>query len=122
MNHLGNDWRAHSAGADPTGEVHPMALETLAYYGIAADYARSKSWDEFAAAEAPHMDIIVTVCDNAAGETCPVWPGHPTTHHWPFPDPAKYAGSPDDTRDHFREVFALIKKRLDRFIIQGTGA
>ena len=93
-----------------------MALETLTSLGINASYARSKNWDEFAGADAPMMDVIATVCDSAAGETCPVWPGHPTTYHWPFPDPAKYLGSEEDTSTHFREVFAMIKKRIDNFL------
>ena len=113
INHISDEWLAYSAGSQPTGEVHPMALETLTSLGINASYARSKNWDEFAGADAPMMDVIATVCDSAAGETCPVWPGHPTTYHWPLPDPAKYLGSEEDTRTHFREVFAMIKKRID---------
>ncbi|NBR50865.1 MAG: arsenate reductase ArsC [Alphaproteobacteria bacterium] len=116
INHVSDEWLAYSAGSHPTGEVHPMALETLTSLGINASYARSKNWDEFAGAGAPIMDVIATVCDSAAGETCPVWPGHPTTYHWPFPDPAKYSGSEEDTRTHFREVFAMIKKRIDNFL------
>ena len=116
INHVSDKWLAYSAGSQPTGEVHPMALETLTSLGINASYARSKNWDEFAGADAPMMDVIATVCDSAAGETCPVWPGHPTTYHWPFPDPAKYSGSEEDTRIHFREVFAMIKKRIDNFL------
>ena len=116
INHVSDEWLAYSAGSQPTGEVHPMALETLTSLGINASYARSKNWDEFAGADAPMMDVIATVCDSAAGETCPVWPGRPTTYHWPFPDPAKYSGSEEDTRIHFREVFAMIKKRIDNFL------
>ena len=116
INHVSDKWLAYSAGSQPTGEVHPMALETLTSLGINASYARSKNWDEFAGADAPMMDVIATVCDSAAGETCPVWPGRPTTYHWPFPDPAKYSGSEEDTRIHFREVFAMIKKRIDNFL------
>ena len=116
INHVSDKWLAYSAGSQPTGEVHPMALETLTSLGIDASYARSKNWDEFAGADAPMMDVIATVCDSAAGETCPVWPGRPTTYHWPFPDPAKYSGSEEDTRIHFREVFAMIKKRIDNFL------
>ncbi len=122
MNYAGDGWQAYSAGSTPTGEVHPMALETLAALGIEVDYARSKSWDEFGAADAPQMDVIVTVCDSAAGEACPIWPGHPTTYHWPFPDPAKFSGSVEDTRDHFREVFAMIKKQLDGFLADKADA
>ncbi|MCH1541524.1 MAG: arsenate reductase ArsC [Alphaproteobacteria bacterium] len=109
-------WTAHSAGSDPTGKVHPMAIETLAALGIEAGYARSKSWDVFAGEAAPHMDVIVTVCDDAAGETCPIWPGHPSTLHWPFPDPAMFSGSDEETRAHFRDVFAMIKNQLDGFL------
>lgn len=118
MNHMGaaKGWRAYSAGSTPTGDVHPMALETLDALRIAAMGVRSKSWDEFAAANAPTMDVIVTVCDNAAGESCPIWPGRPVTHHWPFPDPAKFNGSEEETRAHFREVFAMIKAKLDGFV------
>ena len=122
MNHAAEGWTAYSAGSAPTGEVHPMALDTLAGLGIEAAAARSKSWDEFAAAGAPHMDVIVTVCDNAAGETCPVWPGRPATHHWPFPDPAKFVGSPENTQAHFREVFAMIKAKLDGFLAESAAA
>ena len=116
INHISDEWLAYSAGSQPTGEVHPMALETLTSLDINASYARSKSWDEFAGADAPMMDVIVTVCDSAAGETCPVWPGQPTAYHWPFPDPAKFSGSDEETRAHFREVFAMIKKRIDNFL------
>ncbi|MDA8624447.1 arsenate reductase ArsC, partial [Alphaproteobacteria bacterium] len=114
--HVSDEWLAYSAGSQPSGEVHPLAIETLESLGIDANYTRSKSWNEFAGADAPLMDVIVTVCDSAAGETCPVWPGHPTTYHWPFPDPAKFSGSDDDTRAHFREVFAMIKQRMDNFL------
>lgn len=122
MNHAGDGWTAYSAGSTPTGDVHPMALDTLAGLGIDAGYARSKSWDEFGGADAPRMDVIVTVCDNAAGETCPVWPGHPTTYHWPFPDPAKFAGSEEDMKAHFREVFAMIKAKLDGFLSESAAS
>ena len=93
-----------------------MALATLKELGLIHTGYRSKSWDEFARPAAPEMDLIVTVCANAAGEACPVWPGHPATAHWPFPDPAKYQGSEEAVRVHFREVFAMIKKRLDAFL------
>ena len=89
FNHLGGErvW-ASSAGSRPSGQVNPVALETLARHGVPLPEARSKSWDEFAAPGAPPIDCIVTVCANAAGETCPIWPGHPVTAHWGIDDPA----------------------------------
>ena len=116
INHKSEEWIAYSAGSQPTGKVHPLALETLESAGIDAGYARSKSWDEFTGPNSPIMDIIVTVCNDAAGESCPVWPGHPTTYHWPFPDPAKFSGSDEDARAYFREVFHMIKNRIDDFL------
>lgn len=89
FNHLGQGRiRAYSAGSQPSGKVNPVALQTLARHGISLPEARSKSWDEFAAPGAPAIDYIITVCAGAAGETCPVWIGHPTTAHWGIPDPA----------------------------------
>jgi arsenate reductase len=114
-------WRAYSAGSLPTGEVHPMALATLQAAGILYSVPRSKSWDEFEATGAPIMNQIVTVCDNAANETCPIWPGHPVTAHWPFPDPAHFAGSESDRSDHFRSVFVMIRDRIDRFLQDGVA-
>ena len=116
INHMSDKWRAYSAGSRPTGEVHPLALEILASQAIDASYVRSKNWHEFTGSDAPHMDVIVTVCDNAAGETCPAWPGYPTTYHWPFPDPAKFSGSDAAARAYFRNVFAMIKKSIDDFL------
>jgi arsenate reductase len=116
INNMSDKWRAYSAGSQSAGEVHPLALEMLVSQGFDASYARSKNWHEFSRSDAPHMDVIVTVCDNAAGETCPVWPGYPTTYHWPFRDPAKFSGSDEAARAHFREVFAEIKKRIDNFL------
>jgi arsenate reductase (thioredoxin) len=116
INHKSDEWIAYSAGSQPTGNVHPLALETLESMGIDASYARSKSWDEFTSPNVPIMDIIVTVCNDAAGESCPVWPGHPTTYHWPFPDPAKFSGTDEEARPYFREVFHMIKKRIDDFL------
>jgi arsenate reductase len=109
-------WQAFSAGSAPTGQVHPMALATLRDLGLPSEGFRSKSWDEFAQADAPQMDVIVTVCDNAAGEVCPVWPGHPTSFHWPFPDPAAFEGNTEQTAAHFHAVMKLIQKQLDGFI------
>lgn len=89
FNHFGQGRiRAYSAGSQPSGKVNPVALETLTRHGIPLPEARSKSWDEFAAPGAPSIDYIITVCAGAAGETCPVWIGHPTTAHWGIPDPA----------------------------------
>lgn len=89
LNHLAaGRMRAYSAGSFPKGAPHPAALAVLAEQGIATDGLRSKSWDEFAAAGAPEMDLVITVCDNAAGEACPVWPGRPALAHWGIPDPA----------------------------------
>ena len=116
INNISDKWCAYSAGSRPTSVVHPLALETLASQGIDASYVRSKNWHEFTGSDAPHMDVIVTVCDNAAGETCPAWPGYPTTYHWPFPDPAEFSGSDAAARAYFRKVFAMIKKRIDDFL------
>lgn len=111
----GGKYRGFSAGSQPTGTPNPFALETLSRHGIAID-ARSKSWDEFAAPGAPEMDYIFTVCDSAAGETCPFWPGHPVSAHWGLPDPAATAGSDDDKRAAFEEAFGLIRARVRAFL------
>ncbi|MGC6475143.1 MAG: arsenate reductase ArsC [Parvibaculales bacterium] len=117
LNHIGDGrFKAYSAGSAPTGNVHPMAIKTLENEGLTTPSARSKSWDEFAGLQAPTMDFIMTVCDNAAGEVCPIWPGHPATHHWPFPDPAAFLGNAADTQAHFEEVFGLIKQRIHEFV------
>jgi protein-tyrosine-phosphatase len=105
-----------SAGSMPNGRVNPFALEKLKAIGYDVSQARSKSWDEFATADAPHMDIIITVCDNAAGEVCPVWPGHPATAHWGFPDPAAVEGSDDDKRRAFEKSFHAIRRRIELLV------
>lgn len=112
----GRQFRAYSAGSHASGRVNPDALELLVMRGFSIAGLRSKSWDEFARSDAPHMDFIITVCDNAAGEVCPVWPGHPATAHWPFPDPATFAGSRADTRAVFLDVFTQIRTRIDKFL------
>jgi len=109
----GGQFRACSAGSHPKGAVHPLTAETLRVAGLPTQDLRSKSWDEFASPGAPKMDFVITVCDSAAGEVCPVWPGQPITAHWSFPDPAAFEGSADETRAFFREVFRQIRARLD---------
>ncbi len=122
LNALGQGrFEAFSAGSHPTGAVHPAALELLRRRGHPTDGLRSKSWDEFAGPDAPAMDLIVTVCDNAAGEVCPVWPGHPASAHWGFPDPAAFQGSETETRAFFDRVYGQIEAHLARFVTQSEG-
>lgn len=106
---------AFSAGSHPGGKVNPFALELLREYGIPTASLRSKNWDEFAAAGAPRLDFIFTVCDNAAGEVCPVWPGKPVTAHWGIADPAAVNGGDEDKRTAFRNAFALLSRRIALF-------
>ena len=108
-------FRAFSAGSHPTGKVNPYAIEVLRSAQLPVEGLRSKSWDEFAEPGAPQMDFIITVCDNAAGEVCPIWPGHPTSAHWPFEDPAAMTGSDDAIRRKFVEVFMQVRRRIDLF-------
>jgi len=103
----------YSAGSHPKGSVHPLTRETLRHAGLSTTDLRSKSWDEFARPDAPRMDFVITVCDSAAGEVCPVWPGQPITAHWSFPDPAAFQGSDEEARAVFREVFRQIRMRVD---------
>lgn len=103
----------YSAGSTPGTRVNPFAAEIAHKLGYPADKLRSKSWDEFAAPDAPTMDFIITVCDNAAGEVCPIWPGHPATAHWGFPDPSQVAGDDDAKRQAFRNVMIGLKKRIE---------
>jgi protein-tyrosine-phosphatase len=103
----------YSAGSTPGGKVNPFAEELALQLGYAADKLRSKSWDEFAGPDAPAMDFIITVCDNAAGEICPVWPGKPATAHWGFPDPSQVQGDDDAKRQAFREVMVGLKRRIE---------
>jgi arsenate reductase (thioredoxin) len=104
--------RAYSAGSRPQGEVHPLALEVLKTCGIPAAGLRSKSWDEFATGTAPHMDIVITVCDPAAMEACPLWPGAPVTAHWGLPDPAAVEGSEAERLAAFAKTFTELEKRI----------
>jgi len=108
-------FRAHSAGSHPKGAIHPLTLDTLRIAHLPTAGLRSKSWDEFARDDAPKMDFVITVCDAAAGEVCPVWPGQPITAHWSFPDPAGFEGREVEQRAFFLEVFRQIRNRLDSF-------
>ena len=111
LNHHGEGhFRAWSAGSQPKGEPHPMALDVLRGHGLPTEGLRSKSWREFAGPEAPPVDLIITVCDNAAGETCPVWPGHPITAHWGIEDPAAVEG--DGQREAFETALRYLSNRV----------
>ncbi len=113
FNHLGRGRvRAFSAGSHPAGRVNPNALALLEELGIPAGTARSKSWQEFAGPGAPRVDAVITVCDSAAGEVCPVWPGHPVTAHWGVADPAAASGTPQQVEAAFREAFAVLDHRV----------
>jgi arsenate reductase len=116
VNHWGRDrFRGYSAGSHPKGAVHPLALETLQKYRMPTDGLRSKSWDEFAAPGAPPMHFVFTVCDQAAAETCPVWPGQPMTAHWGVPDPAAATGTIEQQRKAFDETFRTLDARIKIF-------
>jgi arsenate reductase len=103
----------YSAGSTPGTSVNPFARELAIGMGYDETKLKSKSWDEYGLPDAPKMDFIVTVCDNAAGEVCPFWPGKPATAHWGFPDPSQVKGTDDDKRQAFKEVMVGLKKRLD---------
>ena len=117
MNELGGGhFKAFSAGSHPRGEVHPLTLELLDSQGYETKGLRSKSWDEFAAPDAPQMDFVFTVCDQAAGEMCPVWPGQPITAHWGFNDPAAAEGDKEEQMKVFRQVQTQMATRIRRFL------
>jgi len=109
-------FHAFSAGSHPTGRVNPLALELLQKLGYSIDGLRSKNWDEFAAPGAPPLDFVFTVCDNAAGEVCPVWPGQPITAHWGIPDPAAVEGSDEQKRKAFNDAFLILERRISLFL------
>lgn len=109
-------FRGYSAGSRPGGAVNPFAIDMVKETGYPLDKLRSKSWDEFALADAPKMDFIITVCDNAAGEVCPVWPGHPISAHWSFEDPAAVTGSDAEKRAAFHKIFKQIMARMNTFV------
>jgi arsenate reductase len=109
-------FHSFSAGSTPKGAVHPIALRVLAEAGYPIDGMRSKSWQEFAAPDAPAMDFVFTVCDNAAGEACPIWPGQPMTSHWGIEDPAAAEGTDLEKQAAFRTAFRYMKNRIGAFI------
>lgn len=109
-------FRAYSAGSAPAGEVRPEALRLLARLDLQTDGLRSKSWQEFAEPAAPVMDFVFTVCDEAAGEACPVWPGQPVTAHWGIPNPALVEGSPAEVAQAYAAVFGMIERRIALFL------
>jgi arsenate reductase (thioredoxin) len=114
LNELGKGrFRAFSAGSHPKGAVHPLALRELQSLRVPTDGFRSKAWDEFAAPGAPAMDFVFTVCDHAAGEVCPVWPGQPMTAHWGMPDPAAVDGSDEVQARAFRDAAVTLKRRIE---------
>jgi arsenate reductase len=117
LNHLGKGrFRAYSAGSHPNGSVNPWSLETLRGFGLPTDGYRSKNWDEFAKPGAPAMDFIITVCDNAAGEVCPIWPGKPMAAHWGIADPAAVEGSDEAKRRAFHDAATILRRRIELLI------
>ena len=119
LNHLGQGrWQAFSAGSSPRSgqQPHALALAALQEAGIATVDLHSKSWDAFAGPNAPPMDLIITVCDNAAGEVCPIWPGHPATAHWGYADPSEGEGSPEQRLQRFRSTLQAIRSRLEALL------
>ena len=116
-----NQWgqgqfHGYSAGSHPTGKVNPLALDILQRHGFSTEGLRSKAWDEFAVPGVPTIDFVVTVCDNAANEVCPVWPGHPLTAHWGVFDPAAVEGSELEKLQAFREAFRVLETRIQAFV------
>ena len=119
LNHLGQGrFKAYSAGSSPreNQRPNPLALETLTKAGLPVEGLYSKSWDEFGKPDAPHMDLVITVCDNAAGEVCPFWPGQPATAHWGYADPSEVEGDDDKKREAFKQTLHMMRKRLDIFV------
>jgi arsenate reductase len=117
VNHLGaGRFAGYSAGSQPKGAVHPYARDLLDSLGLPTQGMFSKSWDVYAVAGAPHMDFVFTVCDDAAGEACPIWPGQPMTAHWGIPDPAAASGTELDKRAAFRAAYAALESRIRLFL------
>jgi protein-tyrosine-phosphatase len=109
-------FKAYSAGSQPKGEVHPYSLDLLKKLNHDISFARSKSWEEFAAPDAPALDFVFTVCDNAASETCPVWPGQPMSAHWGVPDPAAAEGTEAEKRLAFADAYRMLTNRISIFV------
>jgi arsenate reductase len=117
LNHKGAlDFTGYSAGSHPAGAVRPEALKQIANARMSTERFRSKNWDEFEKPGAPQLDFVFTVCDNAANEVCPVWPGQPMTAHWGVPDPAAVKGSPEQIERAFREAFMILDRRISLFL------
>jgi arsenate reductase (thioredoxin) len=117
LNHKGKGrFTAHSAGSHPTGQPRSEALKQIESAGLSIAGLRSKSWDEFAAPGAPKLDFVFTVCDNAANDQCPYWPGQPMTAHWGVPDPAAQKGSPEEIARAFRDAFVMLDRRIGLFL------
>src|SRR5713226_4937602 len=117
MNHKGRpNFTAYSAGSHPSRAVRPEAIKQLTSARLPTDGLRSKSWDEFAKSDAPKLDFVFTVCDNAAKEVCPLWPGQPTTAHWGVPDPAAVQGTQEDIQRAFRDAFFTLQRRIELFL------
>jgi len=119
LNHIGKGrFRGYSAGSSPreNQQPNPLGLKTLQAAGISTEGLSSKSWDEFATPDAPHMDLVITVCDNAAGEVCPYWPGQPATAHWGYADPSAVEGSDEQRLEAFRKTLHAIRRRLDLLV------
>ncbi len=117
LDHWGKGrFKAFSAGSYPNGTVNPYAINTIAHRGLSTEGLRSKSWDEFTTVDAPHLDFVFTVCDNAAGETCPYWPGQPMTAHWGVEDPAAVDGTDEEKTEAFRKASNYLENRIKLFI------
>ncbi len=119
LNHIGKGrFRAYSAGtqANADHQPHPLALEALQSAGVSTEGLRSKNWDEFSGSDAPQMDLVITVCDDAHGETCPVWPGHPAIAHWGYPDPMLAQGDHDALLEMFKQIMHRMHQRLELFM------
>jgi arsenate reductase len=122
LNHKSKgNFTAYSAGSHPSGTPRPEAIAQLESAGISVEGLRSKSWDEFAVPGAPHLDFVFTVCDNAANEVCPYWPGQPMTAHWGIPDPAAVKGTPEEIARAFRDAFVILDRRIGLFLSLPLG-